>query len=166
MHARDLMWKSSDFALNRTPSGGGSLAGGLNFLKFELDLAMSERDEINEAMASFVVKAWPRLESFWCKKKEFGELLGIKKEEEFDEMLTTAGIVCGGTTRTRRRRDNVAILTGNKNKNNTTRTTTTKTKTTINPFKKRMCMSKMMVPLTLHVHWQHQKQILKKRSQQ
>ena len=158
MHASDLTCKSSHFALNRTPFGGGSLACVLNFLKFELDLTMSESDEINEAVAMFVVKASPRLESFWCEKKLFGALLGIKKEEDFDKVLTTAGIVCGGTTRTRRRRNNVAILTGNKNKNNATRTTTTKTKTTINPFKKMTFTLKMMVPLTSCVCWQCQKQ--------
>ena len=57
---------------------------------------MSERDAIIKAMALFIVKAWPHLQSFWCDKKQFCELLGIKKEEDFDEMLTTAGIICSG----------------------------------------------------------------------
>ena len=50
-------------------------------------------------MALFIVKAWWHLESFWHKKKQFGELLDTKKEEEFDETLTTAGIICGGRGR-------------------------------------------------------------------
>ena len=104
--------KSSYFLLNRELLCEASLAGGINFLKFEVDLTMSKSDKINEAMASFIVKASPRLESFWHERKQFGSSLGIKKEEDFDKALTTAGIICGGTTRTRRRRDNVAIFKG------------------------------------------------------